>query len=81
LDLTLNAALAEAAWYENSVIARQESLRTVLFDVAALNTPDPDLSPMLNTCVINRLVNRLISVFMFRILSNNGNADFMLRCS
>ncbi len=81
LDLPFDSTLAKPTRYENTVVAGQNAFGTFLFDIATLNAAESNLSRMMDAGMVQRFVDRLVSVFVSGILADDGDANLMLRIS
>ena len=78
-DFAFDAAFAEAAGHQHAVEAGQQPLGAFVFDQFALNALNADLRPMVNAGVIERFVNRFVSVAMLGVFADHGDRNFVLR--
>ena len=78
LNFAFDAAFAKSARYQDSIVPGQQSFGAFLFDFTALNWNDSNLGSMLDACVVERLVNRLVRIPMFGIFPDNRDTDFVL---
>ncbi len=77
LQFAFDTAFAETAGYEDSVVTAQYALGPLAFDFRALNAADSDGHLMMNACVIDGFVDRLVGVFVLGILADHRDADFV----
>src|SRR5262245_899315 len=67
LDLSLDASFAESTWHQNPVVPGQQFRRSLALDLLALNPPDAHLALVMNARVVERLINRLVRVFVLGV--------------
>src|SRR6185436_20626275 len=78
-DLAFDAALTKTARNQDAVIAAQQPLRAFRFNVLTADPPNSNLSPMCDSRVVERLVNRFVRVMVLGILADNCDADLVIR--
>src|SRR3954453_18135979 len=70
-------AIAESSRDENAVRAVKQLLSAGLLERFRFNPPDVDPQPMLETAVVQRLVQALVGVFVADVLADDMNRDFI----
>ena len=70
-----DAALAEAAGDEDSVVAAEQAFGAFGFEVFALNAADADLGAVADAGVVERFVDRFVGVVVLGVLADDGDAD------
>ena len=78
LHLAFNAPLAEPAGNQKPIDAGEKPLRPLAFDELAVKPLDAELGPIGDAAVIEGLVDRLVGVFVLRILADHSDRDLML---
>src|SRR5947207_8926211 len=80
-DFAFDSALAKAARDEYAIISGQERGSPFALDILALNAADADLALVMNPGMVERFVDRLVSVLVLGIFSDDGDADLVLGIS
>ena len=73
LDLTLDAAHAEAARHQDAIDARQDARRPPAADLLRLDPADDHPRPVGDPRVVERLVHRLVGVAVLHVLADDGD--------
>src|SRR5262249_19678685 len=79
LDFAFDAALTETAWYQETIVARQQPFRPVGLNILATNAANANLRPMPHASMIEGFINRFIGVVVLGVLAHQSDADFVFR--
>src|SRR5947207_11576005 len=77
-DFPFNPALTETARHQNASQAAQDLFRTELLDLLSFNLIDLNPAIVGDAAMIDRLVDRFVSVVQFDILADDPNPNPVL---
>src|SRR6056297_2044004 len=72
-DFAFDATLAKSTGNQDAVVSTEQPFGTFAFDIAALNPSDAHLCVVINSRMIDRLIDRLVRVAMLGVLAHHGS--------
>ncbi len=77
-DLALHAALAEAAGHQNAVTIGKPAELVLVVEDFGIDVAHHDPGAIVDTCVFERFVERLVGIQQIHVLANHGDHDLAL---